>query len=191
MPNGVYCVFRVGDLRNVGDALQIVYSFGARECHAEVLVNNTAFTATSMRDSIVYKREFPDLLEYSDIEWLKLPIKDVHVAINFLELTFKTHAEFGIPVLDFLFPQLVVDAVDVDHKDECMHPDEWHQLYCSKFVLFFLRHSHRKGNLDVDDKMMEPIWRINSNRCSPAMLRRLVQKAFGAAEMHMGARVGI
>ena len=45
--------------------------------------------------------------------------------------------------------------------------------------------------MDVDDKMMEPIWRINSNRCSPAMLRRLVQKAFGAAEMHMGARVGI
>lgn len=191
MPKGVYCIFRVGSWENVGDFFQIAYSLGERECHAEVLVNDTAFTATSMRETVVFKRDMPEILEYDDIEWVKLPIRDMHKAIDFLDLTLKTHAKFAIPVLDFLFPQLVVDLVDVDDKDECMHPDVWHQLYCSKFVLFFLRHSHREGNLDVDDKKMDEIWRVNSNRCSPAMLRRLVVKAFGGAEMHMGARFGI
>lgn len=191
MPRGVYCIFRLGDWWRVGDVLQRMYALGERECHAEVLVNDTAFTATSVRETVVLKRDMPEILEYNNIEWVKIPIKDEHVAIDFLEMTVKTHAEFGIPVLDFLFPKLVVDLVDVDHKDECMHPDEWHQLYCSKFVLFFLRHSHREGNLDVDDKKMEPIWKVNSNRCSPVELRRMVVNAFSDADMHMGARFGI
>jgi hypothetical protein len=185
MPEGVYCIFREGNWGDFSDTLQLIYSLGVRECHAEVLVNDTAFTAQSIMKDAVFKREMPGMFTYDDIEWLKLPIKDAHKAIDFLEEACKTHAKFGIPVLDFLFPELVVDMVDVDHKDECMHPDAWKQLYCSKFVLFFLRYSHKTGNLIVDDASMEPLWRVNSNRCSPVMLRKLVTTAFSSASMHM------
>lgn len=188
---GVFVVFRKGDFFILGDDLQMIYSLGGRECHAEVLVNDTAFTAQSSYADAVIERDIPDMLQYECIEWVKIPVKEdkVHTAIDFLHLACKTHAEFEIPVLDFLFPSLITDLIDVDKKEECIHPEEWKHLYCSKFVLFFLRFCDEKGVLDASKDKMKPFWKINSNRCSPVMLRQLVTRVFDTAENKMGSCV--
>ena len=186
---GVFVVFRMGDYFIFGDDLQMIYSLGGRECHAEVLVNDTAFSAQSQFCDAVIARNIPDMLKYDGIEWVKIPVKEdkIHTAIDFLQSACKTHALFEIPLLDFLFPSLVTNLIDVDNKEECVHPEEWKHLYCSKFVLFFLRFCDRMDALDISKEKVRPLWEINSNRCSPVMLRRLVTRAFDGAAMRMGS----
>ena len=176
--SSVKCVFFEGPPSNIGADILMLYELSPW-VHAEVWVNGTSWVAAGGGRTVVSEWGTTKAELMSPfIDCVDVPVKDAHKAVDFLEKACLTHARFDIPVLDFLFPALLVDWVDKDDKDECMHPEAWRTLYCSKFVLFFLRHCHREGALDVTEESMRPLWTVNSNRCSPAVLRSLVKRAF-------------
>jgi hypothetical protein len=145
---------------------------GYQDVHAEILVGDTAFSA-------VGRPPGPCILTYKIGNRLKsqpfvrlvdVPVTDLGKARCFLEQAAETKATYDIPVAQMLAPDLFLHCARDDLDP--IHPATWHHLFCSQFVILFLRYCHREGILPIQQKRLEILWSEDSVKWTPAHLRR-------------------
>ena len=148
--------------------------------HADVVVHGRffhTFGSGSHREDCVVKHKQPDdLLTKYYTENVSIYVKHPELAIRWLEDSCKTPAKFVIYKGEFFCPTTILDLLDKD--DDCTKPETWKHLFCSKYVLLFLRYCHLTDNLEAPEEKLRLLWTINSNQCTPAFLRRLVLRIF-------------
>lgn len=145
---------------------------GYQDVHAEIIVEGTAFSA-------VGRPPGPCILTYSIGERLKsqpfvrlvdVPVTDLAAARRFLEEAAGTEATYDIPVGQMLAPDLLLHCARDDLDP--IHPATWHHLFCSQFVVLFLRYCHKKNILPLPEKRLQVLWSEDSVKWTPAHLRR-------------------
>lgn len=153
------------------------YSYS--DVHTELILDNQAYSAVNTKNPCVVKYTPTDyFLSLPCVETVKIPLTDDRIAKLFLEESSMSSATYQIPVSDFLLPKYVLDFEKSDL--DCCRPDTWEHLYCSQFVLLFLRFCAMHGILDMPtDKLyyLSPSY-VNSRTCTPAHLRHILRLMF-------------
>ncbi len=158
----------------------IVFYEMSAQYHVDVLVHSTSyhsFGASSLSKKCVHVEKQPDdILTKYWIENVSIRVKDPDLAVKWLERACKAKTKFKINEYKFFIPQFVEEIIEKD--EDCTVPETWKNLFCSKFVLLFLRYCHLTGNLDADEERLRKLWTVNSNQCTPAHLKRIVLHIF-------------
>jgi hypothetical protein len=159
--------------------LVLIYEM-SRQYHVDVMVNSIqrhTFGAGGLHKQCVHVERQPyDILTRFITEDVSIRVKDPFLAVEWLGRASRTKAKFKVYQYKFLIPGFVEEWIEED--DDCMAPETWKNLFCSKFVLLFLRYCHKTGNLDADEERLQELWTVNSNQCTPAFLKRLVLHIF-------------
>jgi len=174
----ISCGFFNGSFANPFDDLIMGYEW-AREVHAEIWFDNMRITSCGLHEHsvICFPKREGDL---SPGKWhsIRIPVTDPGKALSFLERSSESRAQYMIPMADFVLPNKAVDYLDKD--DDCDDPMSWKHLFCSKFALLFLRHCHRQKIIDAPEERLKLLWSVNSNKCSPALLKQILVKIFAS-----------
>ena len=168
-----------GSLLNPGDDIIMGYSMD-KTVHAEIWFNNMRITSCALFEHSVVC--FPKgKYDCQSDRWhsIPIPITDPGKALEFFERASASEAPYHIPVTDFLVPKGLVDYIDKD--EDCEDPMAWKKLFCSKFALLFLRYCDHHGIIDAPGNKLNLLWSVNSNRCSPALLKQMITEIFGNA----------
>jgi hypothetical protein len=158
----------------------VVYPFdyAYQDVHAEISLNGTRYSAVGHSPSpcvltLPLQTEF---LSLPCVETVSLPITDDRIAQLFLTESSKTPATYFIPIQDFLTPKAILDYTKPDLNT--IRPDTWQHLYCSQYVLLFLRYCAEHGILALPAHKLaylHPSY-INSRTCTPAHLRHIIDR---------------
>jgi hypothetical protein len=151
--------------------------------HAEVWIDDMGFSAfggTGGPCVLGVPRPAPG--EPVGREWDVFPLRlaDEARAVDIMRETRRSPARYSLNARDFVLPRRLVDAVDPDV--DCARPEGWPTLFCSQFVLLFMRRCAAEGLL------RDPagdLWRMNSRSCAPShlagIMRRLQRQPPGSA----------
>ena len=149
------------------------------EVHAELIIDKCAYTAVanSGKDasSCVVKYRFGQVQPFPFLEFVDIPVKNLQRARQIAEeIHAKTRATYEIPFFDLAIPSYFVHDIGTD-------PAHWDHLYCSQFVLLFLRICAQKDILDLPRSKLECLdeSHCNSVRCTPAHLRHVLRNMLG------------
>ena len=149
------------------------------EVHAEVVLNGTCYSAVGKYpDPCVLTYKFnPQLSALPCVELIDVPISDLNAAQDYLARATNTPARYHIPFAEFLLPKLAVDYVDPEY--DFMDPSSWTRLYCSQFVLLFLRYCEYRRIISADStKLHETLYSVSSHTCTPAHLAHMLGDLF-------------
>lgn len=157
-----------------------VSDFMYNEVHAELLIQNCGYAAVGMdtkgNSSCVLKYTFRKLPDFPCLEFVHVPVSDADRARRIAdEIWHRTRASYAIPVLDLALPSFVVRDVGVD-------PSHWDHLYCSQFVLLFLRICSRERILALPEDRLAYLEESHTSslRCTPAHLRHVLRTVLGS-----------
>lgn len=141
------------------------------EIHAEVLVNNTGYSAVGLPPNrCVIKYAFNRaVLTQPFVECVDVPVTDVEEAQRIVEQLADNHATYQIPVMDFLVPSIFIRDLDLDPRD-------WGHLFCSQFVLLYLRVLRRHQLIRAPEYRLKHLDDCPSKTCSPAHLRHMLDR---------------
>lgn len=146
---------------------------GYQDVHAEVLLENgEAFSAVGREPSpcVVQYTVTGRLTSQPFVRLVKVPVTNVKLAREFLKKAAETKATYDIPVAQMLAPDFLLHCARADLDP--MHPATWHHLFCSQFVLLFLRYCHTVSILPFSEKKLSVLWSEDSVKWTPAHLRR-------------------
>lgn len=146
--------------------------YGLTELHAEIIAGNTGYSAVGRPpDHCVIKYNFDHAAFDSQpfVEFVKVPITDLKGAVEILEDMSTTSATYDIPWMDFLVPSIFIKDLDLD-------PHHWGHLYCSQFVLLFLRKCRKKNLLPLPEDRLVYLDSCKSETCTPTHLKRMLDK---------------
>jgi len=143
---------------------------GYDEVHAELLVGDTAYAAVDTGGRCVVTHRFRHLpVGVPMLELVPVPVTSLARAREIAEsVSSGSRATYCIPYARFALPSFLVHDLGDD-------PATWDHLYCSQFVLLFLRACARAGVLDLPRDRLAPLLACNSVQCSPAHIRRLLR----------------
>jgi hypothetical protein len=155
--------------------------------------------ARGINKELIFLHELEDSIKNGEKEYFPIYIKDYKSALNWLDTACDSSTPFLVPYWDFLLPSSIVDYVDIDNEN-FNSPKKWKNIFCSKFVLLFLRNCFYSGNLIVTaneshksiinnnndnlnktnetiqkNKIEQLLWCKNSNRCTPADIVHIMQ----------------
>ena len=107
-----------------------------------------------------------------------VPITNPGLALEFIERAFEARVPYGINVLECALPKALLDDFDPDL--DCMRPDRWDRVFCSQFVLLFLRWCDAHGILGgcKEDGSKALLWSVNSRGCLPSRLEIITDTMF-------------
>ena len=172
----ISCGFFDGSFAKPFDDLVMGYEW-AREVHAEIWFDDMRITSCGRAEKSVvcFPKRKEDMIPG---RWhsIRIPVTDPGQALTFLEDSSRSEAKYMIPMADFVLPSRAVNYLDKD--DDCDDPMSWKKLFCSKFALLFLRHCHKKKIIKAPEDKLKLLWSVNSNRCSPALLRQILEEIF-------------
>jgi hypothetical protein len=149
--------------------------YGYQEVHAEVILDGIAFSAVGQEPSscVLQYRINPEIFNYECIELVDIPLTHPEIARKFLLKAATTPATYHIPIRDFILPKFVLDYLDPDLDFSL--PSSWSHLYCSQFVLLFLRFCAAQNIIPIDsEKLRRKLYSVNSHACSPAHLAHIL-----------------
>ena len=150
------------------------------EYHVDVLVSGHSFhtfgAGRNKNGSVRLDLQPDNILTKYFTENISIHVKDPDLAIDWLEDACNTKAIFKLYHYEFLLPETIMDIIEKD--DDCTRPETWKHIFCSKFVLLFLRYCHLTGNLEAPEGRLRILWTVNSNHCTPAYLKKMVQYIF-------------
>lgn len=111
------------------------------------------FYATSKHErgikrELIFLDELEDSIKEGKVECYPIYVKDHQLALNWLDAASNSSTTFSIPYWDFLLPSSIVDYVDMDDENFNL-PETWKNIFCSKFILLFLRTCFYSGNLII------------------------------------------
>ncbi len=173
----VRIAFRRGSWHRVSDAAIMVYELLARETHSEVWFDDVAFGACCNVLPSIRAWCVPGDTEYQPEDWsvMELPVTDELRALVILEDMLASPAPYRISVGECAMPKCMVDAIERDA--DCMHPEAWKGVFCSQFVLLFVRRCSREGILQaVPHERHALLWSVSSKGCLPSRLRVILEK---------------
>jgi hypothetical protein len=150
---------------------------GYQDVHAEVVLDNgEAYSAVGRepRPCVIQYKVTEKLLSQPFVRLVKVPVNDVEKARKFLRKAAETKATYDIPVAQMLAPDALLHAVRADL--DATHPATWHHLFCSQFVLLFLRYCHTERMLPLADRKLKILWSEDSVKWTPAHLRRKLEE---------------
>ena len=188
MKTTIYCLFWKAYLHipSIRAGAVLLYE-QSPEYHCEVAVvydNLIAhmYEATRAHDAdkhgvlsrITEMSELDKLVALGLIEMIPIPIKNIQNAESWLEQARNSPSTFLLPLWNFVLPESTIKILDPD-IDNFMKPSTLKHLYCSKFVLLFLRECYWIHNLDNDMRLQQLLWSVNCNRCTPAYVKQVVQ----------------
>lgn len=146
-----------------------------QEVHAEIILGNVCYSAVGKYpEPCVITYNFPsELARLPCVEIVDIPVTDVRLAAEFLLKAATTPATYKIPILDFAIPKSILDKTDPEL--DFMQPSTWSHLYCSQFVLLFLRYCAHMQIIPIEPhKLKKAIYSVNSHCCSPAKLAHII-----------------
>lgn len=146
---------------------------GYQDVHAEVVLDDgEAFSAVGRkpRPCVIQYKVTEKLLSQPFVRLVKVPVTDVEKARKFLREAAETKATYDIPVAQMLTPNALLHAWRTDL--DATHPATWHHLFCSQFVLLFLRYCHTERILPLSERKLKVLWSEDSVKWTPAHLRR-------------------
>ena len=175
-------------LEEVLDVLEhVAFPFdGGNEVHADVVLDDICYTAVGMEPGqCVLKGEKSSsyLCPHPGIEIVEIRVFDVNFARKFLDAAVSASISYYIPVLDFVTPSTMLQWTDPDV--DCCNPASWSTLFCSQFVLLFLRYLYMHGVLCVPGpppdarRRGSALFQCSSHVCSPAHLREILHTVLG------------
>jgi hypothetical protein len=141
---------------------------------------------------LIFLHELENSIKNGEKECFPIYVKDYQLALDWLNAASHSSTPFSIPYWDFLLPSSMVDYVDTDNEN-FNSPKIWKNIFCSKFVLLFLRSCFYSGNLIVTSKdtinntdddhnlnkkkkiIEQLLWQKNSNRCTPTDVMHIMQ----------------
>jgi hypothetical protein len=141
-----------------------------RHVHAEIRFNGYAF-------SPFYDSHNPiDVIHECNLgEWEYQDVFITHpgVALDILEdILIRCTASYGFNPLDMALPKSCLDFWEDDL--DCTRPESWKRIFCSQFVLLFLRRCVLAGILR--GKNLELLWSVNTHGCPPAKLKFILSR---------------
>jgi len=145
------------------------------EVHAELIIPPTAYAAVwneSNPNNCIVKYNFQTIKNTPNISFLAIPVHDVKAVSALAESIWKTcKASYKIPFSDLALPSFLVH--DYDNV-----PQHWDHLYCSQFVLLFLRICTQKKLLNIPEEQEKYLdeKHCNSVTCTPARLKLTLDK---------------
>jgi hypothetical protein len=145
--------------------------------HAEVWIDNMGFSAFDgeyrPNSQCVLKVPRPAPGEPVDKEWDVFPLRlsDEARAVEIMTETWNSPARYSLNVRDFILPQRLVNYADPDV--DCTKPLQWTTLFCSQFVLLFMRRCAEEGILSDPNGAL---WRMNSRSCTPSHLTGIMRR---------------
>jgi len=156
-----------GSLTEPWDLAVRLFSLLNPGVHTELWWNGFRFLAT---DGGVQVYELDS--ETVDDDWyvVDVHVSDIDLALGFVDAALDSSADYGIDVLECA---LWYRSDDLD----CCRPSTWDCVFCSQFVLLFLRWCDVHGLLgDVDARLF---WSVNSKGCLPSRLEIILRRVFG------------
>lgn len=145
-------------------------SWKYNQVHAELIIFNTAYAAVCNKSSpknCILKYEFKLIKKLPFVNFVDIPVKNMEAVSELAESIWKNcRASYRIPFTDLAMPSFLVHDLDDD-------PKHWDHLYCSQFVLLFLRICAEKDLLDIPVSQLQLLdeKHCNSVTCTPAHLK--------------------
>lgn len=148
------------------------------EVHAELIVGRHRYAAVNSprsEKSCIFKCEVGDVHSSPHVEVVDIPVSNLMRAVEIAESIWsRAHASYSIPYFDMAVPSFMLGDLDLD-------PTHWDYLYCSQFVLLYLRICAREGILTVPAQRLRLLDEdhCNSLQCTPAHLRHVLSNVLG------------
>lgn len=148
------------------------------EIHAEVIVGRYRYAAVELphnKKSCIFRCEAGDIRCTPHVEVVDIPVSNLARAIQIAEDIWSTaHASYNIPYFDMAVPSFMLGDLDLD-------PTHWDYLYCSQFVLLYLRICARENILALPVRRLQFLdeRHCNSLQCTPAHLRHVLSNVLG------------
>jgi hypothetical protein len=156
-----------------GEHLAHASDWNYSEVHAELVIGNTAYAAVYNEknpDKCIVKHDFDEFAEHPLLEFVHVPVKDAREAKQLAERIWgECKAYYWIPVAELALPGFCVHDLGDD-------PATWDHLYCSQFVLLFLKLCAERGMLALPREAVDMVMHCNSVTCTPAHLKRLLDQ---------------
>lgn len=170
-----------GSLRDPYVAAVSTFSLGNQGVHTELWIHNYRVTAREQRFGEADHKCMDIIKLHNDIhipEWhvVEIPIIDHTVATQFVEEALNSHAVYSYSIPEFAMPKFILDTIDSDL--DCRHPETWDKLFCSQFVLLFLRRCAVAGILNIPEAKQQLLWSVNSKGCLPSRLQIITDRMF-------------
>jgi hypothetical protein len=149
--------------------------------HSELWIHGFRVTAREQRfgeeknkcmDIIPLRKD----LDTSKWHVVDIPITNHGVATRFVQEALASPAVYHYSILEFGMPKFMLDRLDSDLN--CLQPATWDKLFCSQFVLLFLRRCAISGILDVPVEKQKLLWSVNSKGCLPSRLKIITDSLF-------------
>lgn len=156
------------------------------EVHADIILDGMCYSAVGTAPGpCVLKGEYvpnPRRNSAGGEELVSIPVTNPADARKYLEKAAEVKTiQYKIPFFDFVTPfNAILDYTDPDL--DCDTPKAWPTMFCSQFVLLFLRHCHKHGIIEVPTP--RPLYTCNSHVCSPGHLREIMRAAFDQVRAH-------
>jgi hypothetical protein len=140
-----------------------------RHVHAEIRFNGYTFSPfyDSSNSIDVFKE-----CNLGEWDFQEVSVTNPSVVMDILEdMLFRCKASYGFNPLDMALPKSCLDFWEDDL--DCTRPDTWRKLFCSQFVLLFLRRCALAGILRGEN--LDLLWSVNTHGCPPARLKNLLR----------------
>jgi hypothetical protein len=170
-----------GTFRDPSVAVITTFSLGNPGVHSEVWIHDYRVTARDHRFGEDKHKSMdiipldPDL-DTSQWHVMKIPITDKKKAVDIIEEELASPAVYHYSIPELAMPKFILDSIDTDL--DCCHPEKWDTLFCSQFVLLFLRRCAIAGILDVPKEKQRLLWSVNSKGCLPSRLQIIANHIF-------------
>ena len=157
------------------------FSLGNPGVHSELWIYGFRVTAREQRFGEEHHKCMDIIPLHKDLDISKwhvvdVPITNHSLAAKFVQEAIASPAIYNYSVLEFGMPKFVLDRIDSDL--DCLRPDKWDKLFCSQFVLLFLRRCAIAGILNVSEKKQKLLFSVNSNGCLPSRLKIITDHMF-------------
>lgn len=170
MPCLIVALLR-GQWTNLSEAEVMAFEWGNRHIHAELWVDDNAFSAVAGSGAdpdagCVVAGALPPDMDTSRWDRYPVAVSDGARAVALLLEMAKTPARYNVPVRDF------ITGFGGEPRLDPRRPDEWGYLYCSQFVLLYLRRLSMEGLLRNEPN--SALWEIPSQACLPSTLGHIM-----------------
>lgn len=158
---------------SISSALENLICLCCLDRHVHAELRFYGYTISSFYNS---PNSIDVMLESNEGEWdfQEVPVTNHVIALDIIQDIFRhCHASYGFNPLDMTIPKTYLDLWEGDV--ECKRPDKWKRIFCSQFVLLFLRRCALAGVLKGKTDLL---WSVNTHSCTPAMLRTLLTRVF-------------
>ena len=155
-----------GSLTNPGDLAIRLFSLMQEGVHSEIWWGGYRFFSSGRFGGVGIRHLAAD---YDTKFWdvVEVRVSDIDVALGFIDAALEAHTPYGVNPFEC--------ALHYCHDDlDCCHPATWGRVFCSQFVLLFLRWCAVHGVLVCKDS--GPLWSVNSRGCLPCRLREILDE---------------